>query len=284
MPELASVNGKISPIGEACISIDDRGFLLGDGVYEVIVARRGKLLFLDEHLARLRRSLDQVRMSDVAMPPVAAEIHRLCNAAALADAKIYLQITRGAAPRNHAFPQPPVAPNVVITVRELHPLSPQFFADGVACLTRPDNRWGRVDIKTINLLPNCLAKQDACEQDCFEAIFIGPDGEAREATAANLFVVCDGAVWTHPANERILSGVTRNAWLRLMRDWGLKVAEKAVSQTQMMAADEVFLSGTTTEVMPVVRIDGRAVGDGRPGPMSRRILALFREWVDQQGI
>jgi D-alanine transaminase len=279
MPELASVNGRMLPIAEACIPIDDRGFLLGDGVYEVIVVRGGKLLLFDEHLARLRRSLDGVRMNYVELPPIVAQVRALCAAAGLPEAKLYLQVTRGVAPRNHAFPQPAPAPNVVMTVRELHPLAAESFADGVACLTRPDIRWGRVDIKTINLLPNCLAKQDAAEAGCFEAIFIGPDGAAREATAANLFVVRGGVALTHPENERILSGVTRNLLLRLMRENGMPVREVAATREEMMTADEVFLTGTTTEVMPVVRIDGRPIGGGKPGPFARRLLAIFRDWL-----
>jgi D-alanine transaminase len=283
MTEMASVNGKITPIDEACVSINDRGLIFGDGVYEVIVSYNGRLFLLEEHLRRLRRSLDLVRMDYVLVPPLADQINRVFAAAAIPRAKVYVQVTRGNAPRNHAFPAPRPTPNVIITVRPFTAIDPAFFADGVACITRPDLRWGRVDIKTVNLLPNCLAKQDAAERGCYEAIFVSDTGEVREATAANVFVVRGGTIRTHPETERILPGITRTAVVDLIRKAGLPLVEEAPSVEDLFAAEEVFLSGTTTEVMPVVRLDDRPVADAKPGPIARRLLTLFREWIKAQG-
>jgi D-alanine transaminase len=218
------------------------------------------------------------------LAPVRGWVEETFAAAALPRAKVYLEITRGAAPRTHSFPTPPPPPTVVIAVRERQELPAANFTVGVGCITRPDVRWGRVDLKTVNLLPNCLAKQEALEQDCFEAIFIGPHGEVREATAANVFAVRSGRIWTHPENERILSGVTRDALVKLLRDEGVEVVERVFTRAEMMAADEVFLTGTTTEVMPVIRIDGLTVADGKPGPVSRRLHARFRAWMSANGM
>lgn len=281
MPELAMLNGEIMPIAEARIPVEDRGFLFGDGVYEVVVSYHGRLFLLDEHMARFRRSLDAIGMAYVPLPPLVEQIHRAFDAAGFARAKIYIQVTRGAAPRNHAFPSPPVEPNVVIMVREFPPVEESFFQEGVFCITHPDIRWGRVDVKTVNLLPNCLAKQAASERGCYEAILVAADGIVTEATAANAFFVRGQTVFTHPENERILGGITRHAVLELCRQAGLEVVEEAASIQQWRQADELFLSGTTAEVMPVVRLDDQPIGDGRPGPVSRRLLALFREWIDR---
>jgi len=279
MPELASVNGHITPIAEARVSIDDRGFLFGDGVYEVIVSYHNKLFLLAEHLKRLRRSLDCLRMSYVGTTEIVEQVQKVFTAAAMPRAKVYIQITRGYAPRRHHFPDPQVKPTVVITVREFPPMAEDLFEDGVSCITRPDIRWGRVDIKTVNLLPNCLAKQEAVEHGCFEAIFVSPEDIVREATAANLFIIRDGRVLSHPADERILSGITRQVILDLAAQAGLRPEERTFTRQEMMEADEVFLSGTTTEVMPVVHIDNHLIQRGDPGPHSRRLLKLFREWT-----
>lgn len=279
MPELASVNGRIVPIEEACVSIDDRGFLFGDGVYEVIVSYYGKLFLLAEHLKRLRRSLDCLRMNYVGTTEIVEQIQNVFAAAAMPRAKVYLQITRGQAPRRHHFPDPQVKPTVVITVHEFPPVPEEYFADGVFCITRPDIRWGRVDIKTVNLLPNCLAKQEAVEHGCFEAIFVAADEVVTEATAANVFIVSRGRVISHPADEHILPGITRHVILELAEQVGLRPEERSFTRQEMLDADEVFLSGTTTEVMPVVRIDNHLIRGGEPGAHSRRLLRLFRDWT-----
>ena len=280
MPELASVNGCITSIDDARISINDRGLVFGDGVYEVIASYRGKLILFAEHLARLRRSLDEIRMNYVDVQPIADQITALFRQSGFERAKIYLQVSRGEVPREHAFPQPKVEPNVIITVREIHEDKADKLTHGVCCISRPDLRWGRVDIKTINLLPNCLAKQEAVENGCYEAILIGNDGLVREATSANLYVVRGRTIWTHPCNERILRGITRGLLLELMRKAGLPFREDAVTLSEMYQADEAFLSGTTTEVLPVVKIDDRVIGQGVPGPATRRLIQLYQEWLE----
>ncbi|MDP8222412.1 MAG: D-amino acid aminotransferase [Candidatus Lernaella stagnicola] len=280
MPEIASVNGEITAIEKAFVSINDRGFVFGDGVYEVIVSYRNKLFLFDEHIERLRRSLRYVRMDYVDVEDIIAQIERAFDAADMPRAKVYVQVTRGAARRNHVFPDPPVKPNVIVTVSEFPPVDEKLFEDGIACLTRADIRWGRVDIKTINLLPNCLAKQEALDNGCLEAILIGEDGEVREATAANVFIVRKEKVITHPDNERILCGITRNAVLALCHKAGYQVEERPAPLEEMMLADEVFLSGTTAEVMPVVRVDDQPIGKAKPGPVAARLRQLFQAWIN----
>jgi D-alanine transaminase len=279
MPELAMVNGVVSGLDEAFVSIDDRGFVFGDGVYEVIVSYHGNLFLLDEHVDRLRRSLKFIRMEYVDVDAIVQQIHTVFAAAEIPRAKVYVQVTRGVAPRNHQFPVPAPKPTVVVTVRDFPPLPEPLFTDGISCLTRPDTRWGRVDIKTINLLPNCLAKQEAIENNCLEAIFVSAEGKVREASAANLFLVKNETIITHPANELILCGITRNALLELAERAGYAVEERSPDVEELLLADEVFLSGTTAEVLPVVRVDDQPIGQGRPGPVSLKLLGMFREWI-----
>ncbi len=279
MPELAAVNGRISPIDEAKISINDRGMVFGDGVYEVIASYRGRLFLFDEHLRRLRRSLDAIRMEYVEIEPIAEQMNYLFERAALPRAKVYLQITRGTAPRDHAFPVPTRGPNVIITVREVHEIDQAKLDRGVACITHRDIRWGRVDVKTTNLLPNCLAKQAALDRGCFDAIFVSGEGIVREATSANLFAAKNGGLWTHPTDERILGGITRAKLIELARPKGIEVREEKFDVDFLLGADEVFITGTTTEVLPIINVDGRPIGGGKPGPLARRMLALLTEWL-----
>jgi len=282
MAELAWVNGTISPIDQARIPINDRGLVFGDGVYEVIAAYRGTMFLFAEHLRRLRRSLDEIRLEHVEIEPIAKQIEQLYRQSELDDAKVYLQINRGIAPRDHAFPQPLPEPSVIITVRELHRHEEVLMEKGVPCITQEDLRWGRVDIKTINLLPNVLAKQAAVDAGCYETILLAPDDTVREGTSANLFVINDGALYTHPANQRILPGITREFLLNLAAKNGIVCHEEKYKRDFMMQADEVFISGTTTEVMPVVSIDGQAIADGKPGAITQRLLQLFRDWVEAE--
>ena len=279
MPELAAVNGRVSPIDQAKISINDRGLVFGDGVYEVIASYRGKLFLFDEHLARLRRSLDAIRLDYVAIEPIAEQIQQLYKRAELPRAKIYLQVTRGTAPRDHAFPAPRPKPNVIITVREVHEIDPAKLEHGVACITYRDTRWGRVDVKTTNLLPNCLAKQEALDRGCFDAIFVADDGVVREATSANLFVAANKEIWTHPTDEHILPGITRAILIKRAPEKGIVVREEKFTKDFMIAADEAFVTGTTTEVLPITRIDGQPVGNGQPGPAAKTMRELLTEWV-----
>ena len=274
MPDVAFVNGAFVPPADAKVSIDDRGFQFGDGIYEVIRTYRGHPFELDAHLARLDRSAAAL---DLIQPYSRTEwtshILEGIRRAAYPEAKIYLQVTRGVAPRDHAY-SADMAPTVVMTVRELHPLSRSVQEAGVEAMMIEDIRWGRCDIKSVNLLGNVLARQQAKRAQVFEAILL-KEGSVTEGAVSNVMVVRGGTVMTAPEGPRILSGVTRAVVLELARKKGLPVQERCIAQAELYGADEVFLTGTTVEVLAVVRVDGKVIKDGRPGPITQRLAAGF---------
>lgn len=274
MPDVAFVNGAFVPPADAKVSIDDRGFQFGDGIYEVIRTYRGHPFELDAHLARLDRSAAAL---DLIQPYSRTEwtshILEGIRRAAYPEAKIYLQVTRGVAPRDHAY-SVDMAPTVVMTVRELHPLSRSVQEAGVEAMMIEDIRWGRCDIKSVNLLGNVLARQQAKRAQVFEAILL-KEGSVTEGAVSNVMVVRGGMVMTAPEGPRILSGVTRAVVLELARQKGLPVQECCIAQAELYGADEVFLTGTTVEVLAVVRVDGKVIKDGRPGPITQRLAAGF---------
>ena len=274
MPDVAFVNGAFVPPADAKVSIDDRGFQFGDGIYEVIRTYKGQPFELEAHLARLDRSAAAL---DLIQPYSRIEwtnhILEGIRRAAYPEAKIYMQLTRGVAPRDHAY-SADLAPTVVMTVRELHPLSRSVQADGVEAMTIEDIRWGHCDIKSVNLLGNVLARQQAKRAQVFEAILV-KEGSITEGAVSNVMVVRGGTVMTAPEGPRILSGVTRAVVLGLARKEGLPVQECCITQADLYGADEVFLTGTTVEVLAVVRVDGKVIKDGRPGPITQRLAAAF---------
>ena len=276
MPDIAFVNGRFIPLAEAMVSIEDRGFQFGDGVYEVIRTYDGCPFELDEHLARLGRSARALDLQQ----PYSRELWRQhilegIRRAAYPESKIYLQITRGVAPRDHAYAAD-LSPTVVMTVRELHPLSLSVQAAGVEAMTIEDIRWGRCDIKSVNLLANVLARQQAKQAKVFETILV-KDGQVTEGAVSNVMVVRDGVVITAPEGPRILSGVTRAVVLRIAKQEGCHVDERYFPRLDLYDADEVFLTGTTVEVLGVVRVDGKTIGGGKPGPITQRLAIRFRE-------
>lgn len=276
MTDLVYLDGRILPRAQATLSIDDRGFLFGDAVYEVVRVVRGRFVAAERHLARLARSLHEVRLPPVRedLLPLATELLER-NGLARQDAVVYLQVSRGTAPRQHAFPSSPVPATVLLTVTRYQP-RPELAERGVAAIVLPDLRWLRCDIKSVNLLPNVLAAQQAAEAGAFEAILVR-DGVVTEATRSNVFAVVDGVARTHPTGPSILPGITRELVLELARGAGVAVSEVAISSDELIRAAEVFLTGTTSDVMPVIGIDGRVVGDGGPGPITRRLgTALAR--------
>ncbi|NOS82613.1 MAG: D-amino-acid transaminase [Nitrospira sp.] len=278
MPNIAFLNGSFVPLDEAKVSIEDRGFQFGDGVYEVIRTYRGRPFSLDAHLARLDRSAAAL---DLSQPYSRVEWTRHIlegiERAAYPESKIYLQITRGVAPRDHAYADD-ATPTVVMTIREFHPLDRSVQATGVNAMTTEDIRWGRCDIKSVNLLANVLARQQVKQARVFEAILVN-DGSVTEGAISNVMVVQRGTVVTAPEGPRILSGVTRAVVLDLALTEGLPILERFVSLADLYQADEVFLTGTTVEVLGVVRIDGKVIGDGQPGPITRRLAASFTNRV-----
>lgn len=276
MSEIAFVNGRFMPLAEAMVSIDDRGFQFGDGVYEVIRTYGGRPFELTAHLSRLDRS---AKALDLRQPyshqQWSRHILEGIQQAGYSEAKVYLQITRGVAPRDHAYP-PDLSPTVVMTVREFHPLNPDGQAVGVNAITIEDIRWGRCDIKSVNLLANVLARQQAKRAQMFESILVR-DGQVTEGAVSNVCIVKGGALVTAPEGPRILSGVTRAVVLQIARQEGISVQERYFTQEELLAADEVFLTGTTVEVLGVVRVDGKTIAEGRPGPITRRLAGKFAD-------
>jgi D-alanine transaminase len=278
VPNVAFINGAFMPLAEANVSIEDRGFQFGDGVYEVIRTYKGRPFSIEAHLARLDRSATAL---DLKQPYSRAEwtghILEGVKRAAYPEAKIYLQITRGVAPRDHAYSDE-ATPTVVMTVREFHPLDRSVHATGVEAMTTEDIRWGRCDIKSVNLLANVLARQQVKQARVFEAILVN-SGLVTEGAVSNVMVVQGGTVVTAPKGPRILSGVTRAIVLDLALSEGVPTQERFVSQSDLYAADEVFLTGTTVEVLAVIRVDGKVIGNGRPGPITQRLAASFASRV-----
>ncbi|HTL62818.1 MAG TPA: D-amino-acid transaminase [Nitrospira sp.] len=276
MPETAFVSGRFLPLADAKVPIEDRGFQFGDGVYEVIRTYGGRPFKLEAHFARLNRS---AKALDLRQPYSLEQwdgyISEGLRLAGFRESKIYLQITRGVAPRDHAFP-PDLQPTVVMTIRELHALPTAVQAAGVDAMTVQDLRWGRCDIKSLNLLPNVLARQQAKQAGVFEAILV-KNGEVTEGSVSNVMVVEGRTLITAPEGPLILSGVTREVVLALARREGLGLKECCPSREQLYAATEVFLTGTTVELLSVVRIDGKVIGTGQPGPVTRSLAKRFAE-------
>jgi D-alanine transaminase len=275
MPDIAFLNGAFLPLAQARVSVEDRGFLFGDGVYEVIRSYDGAPFLLPAHLDRLERSMAAVRIvPDWNRAALEGWVAEAVERAAYPEAKIYVQVTRGAAPRDHRFPEVPVTTLVAVT--PIAPLPAKTQEAGVSVISTPDLRWGRCDVKSLQLLPNVLARQEAAEAGAFEALLVGRDGVVNEGAGSNLFVVAGGSLVTPALGPRILAGVSRAYVLDLARGMGLFTEERDLMLAEVYEAGEVLLSGTTIEVVGVVRVDGRAVGDGRPGPVTRRLAAAFR--------
>ena len=270
------LNGRFVPESAAAISPLDRGFLFGDAIYEVVRFDRARPYRLSEHLQRMRDGLLAIRL-DVGTDFIAAASQTLLTENGLAekDAFVYAQVSRGAAPRYHAFPPPGTTPTVFAFARETDPPPP---ADGGKAILLTDERWGRCDIKSVNLLPNVLAAQKARDAQAMDAILVR-DGFALEGTKANLFIVSKGVVRTAPNGPRILPGVTRGAAIEAARRLGLSVEERAFTLEEMFTAQEVFFASTTLWTYPLVSIEGRTIGSGKPGPVVRMLReALLAEF------
>lgn len=273
-PAYYYLNGDFVPPDQACISPLDRAFLLGDGVYEVIPVYGGRMFLLEEHLQRLSRSLREIRIPDPMPAGAWVEVlDRLLGLNPGADRAVYLQVSRGTAPRAHRFPAE-VVPTVFAMVNPIPPQAPGLYERGVAVITRPDLRWGRCDIKAVTLLANVLAQQEAVEAGAVEALLLR-DGYLTEGSASNVFIVHSGAVRTPPLDRSILPGVTRGLVLDLLRDGVQEIFEAPVSEADLHTADEIWLTSSTREVVPVTRLDGRPVGSGSPGPVWRDTIRRY---------
>jgi D-alanine transaminase len=276
MSRIAYVAGQYLPHRQAAVHIEDRGYQFADGVYEVLSVIGGRLVDEELHLSRLHRSLGELRipppMRDAALKIVMREVIRRN---AVQRGIIYLQITRGQAPRDHAFPKS-AKPVLVATARRARPQDPKLGRDGIAVITIPDIRWQRCDIKSVSLLPNVLGKQQAREAGAYEAWQIDREGLVTEGTSTNAWIVTgDGAVVTRAADSAILNGVTRLALFDIMRREGYRLDERPFTVAEAKGAREAFLTSTTADVLPIVRIDGDPVADGKPGPLSRKLRQAY---------
>jgi D-alanine transaminase len=276
MARVAYVNGRYRPLHSAAVAAEDRGYQFADGVYEVIKVLRGQPRDLERHLDRLARSLAAL---DIAPPmtrrALESVLHETLRRNRLPDALVYVQVTRGTAPRNHLFPRR-ARPSLVVTVRRPAFPGEREREEGVGVITQPDLRWGRCDIKSISLLPNVLARQSAAAAGCREAWLIDRERLVTEGSASNAYIVdASGRLMTHPLNERILGGVTRSVVLELARQDGIEVVEQPFSLDEAYAAREAALSSTSSWLLPVTTIDGRPVSNGMPGHVVRRLMALY---------
>ncbi|HUX58686.1 MAG TPA: aminotransferase class IV [Bacteroidales bacterium] len=273
---IAYFNGNFLPKDEIKINPDDRGFLFADGIYEVVRWYQGHFYDIDSHLLRLKRSLKELRIiwaEEDSFPYLARELITL-NELEQQPSLVYIQITRGVAPRTHDFPSPAVSPTVYAFARNFMPDSSEI-ENGVDVLLKKEMRWSRCDIKSVSLLPNTLSFQEAKEQGYQECIFIR-DGLITEGTHSNIFFVINGSLFTHPESEHILSGITRKNILRIAREEGIPVSESAVPDTMIDNISEAFLASTGAEVTPVIKMGDYMIGDGHPGPITKLLKEKFQ--------
>jgi D-alanine transaminase len=283
MSRIAYVNGRYLPLRDAKVHVEDRGYQFGDGVYEVCEVRDGRLIDERRHLERLQRSLGELRIRlPISLRALDVVFHEVVERNRISYGIVYLQITRGVARRDHAFPTVPVKPSIVVTARLLNKARNEALADkGIAVITVPDNRWGRVDIKTIGLLPNVLARQAAIEQGARDAWFVDSDGTVTEAASANAWIVtAAGTVVTRPADHAILRGITRTVLLDVIKAQGLKLEERAFTLKEAHSAREAFITSASQIVLPVVRIDDHSIGNGAPGLLATALRREFHRFAE----
>lgn len=282
MDSLACLNGELMPADRATVPIWDRGFLFGDAIYEVFRLYQGRCWLEDEHLARLRRSLREMDFPPLDFDRLLRRIHETISKSEIEEGTVYIHITRGVAPRKHAFPEPGVPTTELIVVREYDDGPTAGLREaGVAVLSYPDWRWKRCDVKSTNLLANVVANEAAQRAGAYEAVLVAEDGRVTEATHSSLLWVRDGRLEGTPEGPGILPGTSRQELLRLASEEGVRFHDAQITLDDLKTADEVLLSGTTIEVLPVVRVDEAAIGDGVPGPLARRLQAIFREAIER---
>lgn len=278
------LNGEFMPITEAKVSVLDRGFIFGDGVYEVIPAYSRRAFRLPEHLKRLQHSLDGIKLPN---PHNEAEWTRIVDEIIARneseDQYLYLHITRGAAKRDHAFPNPPAQPTVFVMSSPLPTPPAELLDSGVSCITAQDNRWLRCDIKAISLLPNVLLRQMAVDAGCAETILIRDDPETgsgflTEGAASNIFVVRNGSLLAPPKDNLMLPGITYDVVLEIAAANGIPCEVRRVMKEELFSADELLLTSSTKEVLAITHLDGLAVGSGKPGAMFARLHSLYQDY------
>ena len=271
------LNGDFMPLEEARIPVLDRGFIFGDGVYEVIPVYSGHPFRLEQHLRRLQNSLDAIRIKNpMTLAQWSSLARRIIRMNPWKDQSVYLQVTRGVARRDHAFPSK-VAPTVFMMSNPLTPPARNLITGGVACITATDNRWLRCDIKSTSLLGNVLMRQRSAERGCLETIMFR-DGFLSEASASNVFVVHEKAISAPPNNHLVLPGTTNDVVMELARKARMPLKLREITEEEVRNADEIWVTSATKEVMPVTRLDGKAVGSGKPGPVFKRMYRLYQDY------
>jgi D-alanine transaminase len=273
------LNGDYLPLDEACVPVLDRGFIFGDGVYEVIPVYAGKLFRLDHHLQRLSNSLNSIYLSN----PLSDEdwsttLQQVVDRNGDGDQSLYLQVTRGVAKRDHGFPEA-TRPTVFVMSNPFKPVDPKLLEQGVAAITLEDIRWQYCHIKSIALLPNILLRQQALEADAAEAILIKQD-KVTEGAASNVFIVLDGILLTPPIGECLLPGITRDLVVELADKNGINNEQRDISREELERAEEIWVTSSTREILPVTRLDGNLVGDGNPGPVWEKMYRIYQDYKD----
>jgi D-alanine transaminase len=283
MSRYAYVNGRYLPFRHAKVHVEDRGYQFADGVYEVCEVRSGRLIDERRHLERLQRSLKEIRIPlPMSVRALGVVLREVVSRNRIGYGIVYLQITRGVARRDHAFPSGRTLPSLVVTARSLNMSRNEALAKkGIAVVSVPDDRWRRVDIKTIGLLPNVLARQNAIERGARDAWFVDKDGMVTEASSANAWIVTpDGVLVTRHVDRAILRGITRTVVLDAIKAEGLAVEERAFALEEAYGAREAFITSASQIVLPVIRIDGRPIGDGKPGPVAMSLRRQFHRYAE----
>ncbi|HVO04826.1 MAG TPA: D-amino-acid transaminase [Candidatus Cybelea sp.] len=283
MSRIAYVNGRYLPHRTAAVHIEDRGYQFADGVYEVVPVLKGRLIDEDLHLDRLDFSLGELAiMPPMERGPLKLVLREVLRRNGIDRGILYLQVTRGVAPRDHKFPAA-ARPALVITAKRLKPLPARYLEEGVAVITLPDLRWKRCDIKTISLLPNVLGKQRAAEEGAYEAWQIDPDGHVTEGTSTNAWIVTkDRRIVTRPLGHEILPGVTRRALLDLLEATDFTLEERSFALAEALEATEAFLTSSSVFLLPITSIDGERVADGKPGPLSMKLRQIYLDHASRQ--
>jgi D-alanine transaminase len=275
--KLAMVNDRFVPIETLDPAYCDRGLYFGDGVYEVLRSYNGKIFALDEHMERFAASMAAIRITGIDIRTVRQRVEQAFKAAGLPNAKIYFHVTRGSAPRNHTW-DPSLKPNFFLTVSKAGD-SHKEKTQGIVVCTHPDLRWKRCDIKSLNLLPNVLARQDAADRGCDEAILVNEAGFITEGAGSAFFAISRRALQTAPLSANILPSITRKFVVKAAQNVGMAIEECCLTPKQAAAADELFLAVTTKDIVPVVRFDGTAIGDGKPGPLTKALTTEFLKFT-----
>jgi len=278
MPEVIYLDGRLVRREEAVISVDDRGFLFGDAIYEVIRSYDGRLWAFERHLRRLRQSLAAVDMGYVDVGEIGKAIRATYAASEILDAIVYLQVTRGCAPRAHAYSRD-LRPTVLITVRDMVPNVAGVDLNGMTAITVPDDRWRRCDIKSTNLLPNILAKTRAHDEGAYEAILVHPEGYVTEGSSTSVFWVRGEQVCTVPLGPEVLPSISRGIVVEIVQDEGLPLVEERIPLDEFRRVEEIFLASTTPGVCPIIILDGEPVGTGFAGPITCRLRDAFQARV-----